>query len=116
MQYYSRTGLRKCLVIQSQDPTAEYLLGQKIGTTPTPIGNGTLQAVRLESTKMLLEPLHRLKKADARLNLSQGVLDEVGKGRVHLANFLRYHSSSVYLVKEGELLFQYLDRRERITF
>lgn len=76
-QYYSRTGLRTCLVIQSQDPTAEHLLGQKIGTAPTPIGNGTLQAVRLESTKMLLEPLSRLKKADARLNLSQGFLDEV---------------------------------------
>lgn len=76
-QYYSRTGLRTCLVIQSQDPTAEHLLGQKIGTAPTPIGNGTLHAVRLESTKMLLEPLSRLKTADARLNLSQGVLDEV---------------------------------------
>ncbi|RVW65107.1 Uncharacterized protein, chloroplastic [Vitis vinifera] len=57
-----------------QDPTAEYLLNCKIGTSPI-ICNNNLSAVRLETTKMLLEPLHLLKKADAELNITQGVLE-----------------------------------------
>ncbi|KAF8399175.1 hypothetical protein HHK36_015040 [Tetracentron sinense] len=75
-QHYAKAGLNTCLVIHSQDPTAEYLLGCKIGTSPT-ICNDNLSAVRLESTKMLLEPLNRLKQADARLNLTHGVLEGV---------------------------------------
>nr|XP_016506061.1 PREDICTED: uncharacterized protein At1g26090, chloroplastic-like isoform X4 [Nicotiana tabacum] len=39
--------------------------------------NGNLSAVRLETTKMLLEPLNKLKQADARLNMTQGVLEGV---------------------------------------
>ncbi|XP_077253734.1 P-loop containing nucleoside triphosphate hydrolases superfamily protein isoform X2 [Tasmannia lanceolata] len=68
--------MRTCLVIHSQDPTAENLMGCKIGTSPT-ICNTNLSAVRLETTKMLLEPLNRLKKEDARLNLTQGILEGV---------------------------------------
>ncbi|XP_057872614.1 uncharacterized protein At1g26090, chloroplastic [Cryptomeria japonica] len=76
-QYFARMGLRTCLVIQSQDPTAEFLLGHKIRNVPSPVGNDSLHAVRLESTKMLLEPLSRLKKADSRINLTQGALGEI---------------------------------------
>ncbi|XP_058091766.1 uncharacterized protein At1g26090, chloroplastic [Magnolia sinica] len=75
-QYYAKLGLHTCLVIHSQDPTAEYLMGCKIGTSPT-VFSDNLSAVRLETTKMLLEPLNRMKKADARLNLTQGVLQGV---------------------------------------
>ncbi|XP_008787920.2 uncharacterized protein At1g26090, chloroplastic [Phoenix dactylifera] len=75
-QYYAKEGLHTCLVIQSQDPTAEQLMGCKIGTSPT-LCNNNLSAVRLETSKMLLEPLDRMKKADARLNLTQGVLEGV---------------------------------------
>ncbi|KAL6350900.1 hypothetical protein AAG906_031486 [Vitis piasezkii] len=75
-QHYAMTGFNTCLVIHSQDPTAEYLLNCKIGTSPI-ICNNNLSAVRLETTKMLLEPLHLLKKADAELNITQGVLEGV---------------------------------------
>nr|XP_016506058.1 PREDICTED: uncharacterized protein At1g26090, chloroplastic-like isoform X1 [Nicotiana tabacum]XP_016506059.1 PREDICTED: uncharacterized protein At1g26090, chloroplastic-like isoform X2 [Nicotiana tabacum] len=75
-QHYAMAGLKTCLVIHSQDPTAEYLLNCKIGTTPV-MCNGNLSAVRLETTKMLLEPLNKLKQADARLNMTQGVLEGV---------------------------------------
>ncbi|XP_010262674.1 PREDICTED: uncharacterized protein At1g26090, chloroplastic [Nelumbo nucifera] len=75
-QYYANAGLKTCLVIHSQDPTAEHLLGCKIGTSPTTCNNN-LSAIRLETTKMLLEPLNRLKQADARLNLTQGVLEGI---------------------------------------
>eukprot|EP00268_Persea_americana_P004702 TRINITY_DN11521_c0_g1_i10.p1 TRINITY_DN11521_c0_g1~~TRINITY_DN11521_c0_g1_i10.p1 ORF type:complete len:153 (-),score=25.64 TRINITY_DN11521_c0_g1_i10:312-770(-) len=73
-QYYAKTGLRTCLLIHSQDPTVEHLIGCKIGNSPT-LCNDNLSVVRLETTKMLLDPLDRLKKADARLNLTQGVLE-----------------------------------------
>ncbi|KAL8531614.1 hypothetical protein ACS0TY_008274 [Phlomoides rotata] len=69
-------GLKTCLVIQSQDPTAEYLLNCKIGPSPIKC-NDNLSAVRPETTKMILEPLKRLKQADARLNMTQGVLEGV---------------------------------------
>ncbi|KAJ8631135.1 hypothetical protein MRB53_024458 [Persea americana] len=75
-QYYAKTGLRTCLLIHSQDPTVEHLIGCKIGNSPT-LCNDNLSVVRLETTKMLLDPLDRLKKADARLNLTQGVLEGV---------------------------------------
>ncbi|KVH96309.1 Anion-transporting ATPase-like domain-containing protein [Cynara cardunculus var. scolymus] len=75
-QHYAMAGLKTCLVIHSQDPTADYLLGCKIGTTPVTC-NDNLSAVRLETTKMILEPLSQLKQADARLNLTQGVLEGV---------------------------------------
>uniref|UniRef100_F6HSS3 Uncharacterized protein n=1 Tax=Vitis vinifera TaxID=29760 RepID=F6HSS3_VITVI len=71
------TGFNTCLVIHSQDPTAKYLLNYKIGTSPI-ICNNNLSTVRLETTKMILEPLHLLKKADVELNITQGV---VGGGR-----------------------------------
>lgn len=67
-------GLKTCLVIQSQDPTAEHLLNCKIGTSPIKCNNH-LSAVRLQTTKMLIEPLNRMKEADARLNLTQGTLE-----------------------------------------
>ncbi|KAJ7943220.1 P-loop containing nucleoside triphosphate hydrolases superfamily protein [Quillaja saponaria] len=72
-QHYAMAGLNTCLVIHSQDPTADYLLNRKIGTSPVKC-NTNLSAVRLETTKMLLNPLNSLKQADARLNMTQGVL------------------------------------------
>ncbi|KAH0916081.1 hypothetical protein HID58_030527 [Brassica napus] len=75
-QHYALAGLSTCLVVQSQDPSADFLLGTKIGTSPTLI-NDNLSVIRLETTKMLLEPLKQLKQADARLNMTQGVLEGV---------------------------------------
>ncbi|GAA0153453.1 hypothetical protein LIER_11688 [Lithospermum erythrorhizon] len=75
-QHYAMLGLNTCLVIHSQDPTADYLLNCKIGTSPIKC-NENLSAVRLETTKMLLEPLVKLKEADSRLNMTQGVLEGV---------------------------------------
>lgn len=75
-QHYATAGLNTCLVVHSQDPTPEYLLNCKIGTSPT-ICRDNLSAVKLETTKMLLEPLNRVKQADARLNTTQGVLQGV---------------------------------------
>ncbi|KAJ0798089.1 putative anion-transporting ATPase-like domain, P-loop containing nucleoside triphosphate hydrolase [Helianthus annuus] len=79
-QHYASAGLKTCLVIHSQDPTVDYMLNSKIGTTPVTC-NDNLSAVRLETTKMILEPLSKMKQADARLNLTQGVLEGVGGGR-----------------------------------
>ncbi|XP_010460363.1 PREDICTED: uncharacterized protein At1g26090, chloroplastic isoform X2 [Camelina sativa] len=75
-QHYALAGLSTCLVVQNQDPSADFLLGTKIGNTPTLI-NDNLSVIRLETTKMLLEPLKQLKQADARLNMTQGVLEGV---------------------------------------
>ncbi|XP_038726006.1 uncharacterized protein At1g26090, chloroplastic isoform X2 [Tripterygium wilfordii] len=75
-QHYAMAGLDTCLVIQSQDPTAEFLLNCKIGTSPVMCCDN-LSAVRLETTKIILEPLNLLKQADARLNMTQGVLEGV---------------------------------------
>ncbi|KAG8652273.1 hypothetical protein MANES_06G073100v8 [Manihot esculenta] len=75
-QHYAMAGLSTCLVIQTQDPSADYFLNCKIGTSPV-ICNDNLSAVRLETTKMLLEPLNRLKQADAHLKMTQGVLEGV---------------------------------------
>lgn len=75
-QHYAMTGLKTCLAIHSQDPTAEYLLNCKIGPSVVKFNNN-LSAVRLETTSMLLEPLKRLKQADAHLNMTQGVLEGV---------------------------------------
>ncbi|KAF8097288.1 hypothetical protein N665_0292s0065 [Sinapis alba] len=75
-QHYALAGLSTCLVVQSQEPSADFLLGSKIGTSPTLI-NDNLSVIRLETTKMLLEPLKQLKQADARLNMTQGVLEGV---------------------------------------
>ncbi|KAG0587022.1 hypothetical protein KC19_2G134900 [Ceratodon purpureus] len=76
-QYYASTGMRTCLLIQSQDPTADVLLGQKLGSAPSSFRNGNLTAFRLETTKMIIEPLAQIKSADARQNFSQGALDEI---------------------------------------
>ncbi|KAL4015704.1 hypothetical protein IC575_023297 [Cucumis melo] len=75
-QHFALSGLRTCLVIQNQDPTPEYLLDCKIGNSPVECSHN-LSAVRLETTQMLLEPLKRLKQADSRLNMTQGVLEGV---------------------------------------
>ncbi|KAG9450114.1 hypothetical protein H6P81_010079 [Aristolochia fimbriata] len=75
-QYYAKAGLNTCIVLHSQDLTAEVLMGCTIGTSPT-ICCDNLSAVRLETSKMLLEPLDRLKRADKHLNLTQGVLQGV---------------------------------------
>ncbi|XP_028062377.1 uncharacterized protein LOC114265750 isoform X2 [Camellia sinensis] len=75
-KHYAKAGLKTCLVIQSQDPTADYLLNCKVGTSPITCNNN-LSVVRLETTKMLIEPLNRLKQADAHLNMTQGVLEGV---------------------------------------
>ncbi|XP_047314380.1 uncharacterized protein At1g26090, chloroplastic-like [Impatiens glandulifera] len=75
-QHYAKCGYKTCLVINSLDPTAEFLLDRKIGTSPTTCNNN-LSAMRLETSKMLLEPFNYLKKADAQLNIFQGALDGV---------------------------------------
>ncbi|KAK0574877.1 hypothetical protein LWI29_030362 [Acer saccharum] len=75
-QHYAMSGLSTCLVLHAQDPTPDFLLNCKIGTSPI-LCNNNLSAVRLETTKMLLEPLNQLKQADARLNMTQGVLGGV---------------------------------------
>ncbi|XP_040998016.1 uncharacterized protein At1g26090, chloroplastic isoform X1 [Juglans microcarpa x Juglans regia] len=75
-QHYALAGLSTCLVIHNQDPSADYLLNCKIGTSPV-ICNNNLSAVRLETSKILLEPLNWLKRADARLNMTQGVLEGI---------------------------------------
>ncbi|XP_028776399.1 uncharacterized protein At1g26090, chloroplastic-like isoform X1 [Neltuma alba] len=72
-QHYAMAGLNTCLVVHSQDTTADYLLNCKIGNSQVECDTN-LSAVRLETTKMLLEPLNRLKQADAKLNLTQGSL------------------------------------------
>ncbi|KAL5078799.1 hypothetical protein RYX36_007220 [Vicia faba] len=72
-QHYAMTGFNTCLVIHSQDVTADYLLNCKIGTSHVLCSNN-LSAVRLETTKMLLEPLKLLKQADAQLNMTQGTI------------------------------------------
>ncbi|KAH1265448.1 chloroplastic protein [Glycine max] len=66
-------GLNTCLVIHNQDTTAHYLLNCKIGISHVTCGKN-LSAVRLETTKMLLEPLKLLKQVDAQLNMTQGTL------------------------------------------
>ncbi|KAG0498381.1 hypothetical protein HPP92_003072 [Vanilla planifolia] len=73
---HAKEGLRTCLVLHSQDLTADQLVGCTIGNSPAMISEG-LYAVRLQTSKMFLEPLVRMKKVDARLNLTQGVLEGV---------------------------------------
>uniref|UniRef100_F6HF23 ArsA HSP20-like domain-containing protein n=1 Tax=Vitis vinifera TaxID=29760 RepID=F6HF23_VITVI len=63
-QHYAMTGFNTCLVIHSQDPTAEYLLNCKIGTSPI-ICNNNLSAVRLETTKVVGEELGVLPGMDS---------------------------------------------------
>ncbi|XP_061339251.1 uncharacterized protein At1g26090, chloroplastic [Gastrolobium bilobum] len=72
-QHYAMAGLNTCLVIHGQDTTADFLLNRKIGTSHVECSKN-LSAVRLETTKMLLEPLKLLKQADAQLNMTQGTL------------------------------------------
>ncbi|XP_042407052.1 uncharacterized protein At1g26090, chloroplastic-like [Zingiber officinale] len=75
-RYYAMEGLKTCLVVHSQDLTAETLMGCKIGSTPL-VYDSNLSVVRLETSKMLLDPLERMKKVDARMNLTQGVLEGI---------------------------------------
>eukprot|EP00249_Psilotum_nudum_P020067 c27544_g1_i1 orf=290-1648(-) len=75
--HYAQIGLRTCLVLQSQEQTADIVLDRKLSCSPTSFLDGNLDVIRLESTKLLLEPLAEIKKADARLNFSQGILQEV---------------------------------------
>ncbi|CAN8313251.1 unnamed protein product [Cochlearia groenlandica] len=76
-QHYSLAGLSTCLVVHNQDPSADFILGSKIGTSSPTLINNNLSVIRLETTKMLLEPLKQLKQADARLSMTQGVLEGV---------------------------------------
>ncbi|KAL6635004.1 hypothetical protein ACP70R_027675 [Stipagrostis hirtigluma subsp. patula] len=87
-QYYASEGLKTCLVMQSQDPTAEQLMGCKIGNSLTECA-ANLSTIKLETSKVkdfterdlplciLLEPLDRLKKVDAQANFTQGVLQGI---------------------------------------
>ncbi|CAN6253551.1 unnamed protein product [Urochloa humidicola] len=75
-QYYASEGFKTCLVTQSQDPTAEQLMGCKIGNSLTECG-ANLSTIKLETSKVLLEPLDRLKKVDAQVNFTQGVLEGI---------------------------------------
>ncbi|KAI8539230.1 hypothetical protein RHMOL_Rhmol09G0165400 [Rhododendron molle] len=63
-QHYAMAGLKTCLVVHSQDPTADYLLNFKIGTSPTTCNNN-LSAVRLETTKVVGEELGVLPGMDS---------------------------------------------------
>lgn len=75
-QYYASEGFKTCLVVQSQDPTVEHLMGSKIGNSLTEcVAN--LSAIKLETGKLLLEPLDRLKKVDAQVNFTQGILEGI---------------------------------------
>ncbi|KAK1321488.1 Uncharacterized protein QJS10_CPA03g00433 [Acorus calamus] len=51
-------------------------MGCKFGSSPTQFSDN-LSVVRLETTKLILEPLERIKRADSRLNLTQGILEGV---------------------------------------
>lgn len=75
-QHYAAAGLSTCLVTHSHDCTVEYLLNCRLGNAPVACGNN-LSAVRLETTKLLLEPLIKLKQADALVNMTQGVLEGI---------------------------------------
>ncbi|KAF8643117.1 hypothetical protein HU200_066990 [Digitaria exilis] len=75
-QYYASEGFKTCLVTQSQDPTAEQLMGCKIGNSLSECA-ANLSTIKLETSKMLLEPLDRLKKVDAQVNFTQGVLEGI---------------------------------------
>lgn len=50
-QHFAMAGLNTCLVIHSQDITADYLLNCKIGTSYVECSKN-LSAVRLETTKV----------------------------------------------------------------
>ncbi|PQM34107.1 uncharacterized protein Pyn_22314 [Prunus yedoensis var. nudiflora] len=75
-QHFAMAGFSTCLVIHTQDPTAEFFLNCKIGSSST-LCNSNLSALRFETTQMLLGPLKELKQADARLNTTQGVLEGI---------------------------------------
>ncbi|PKA55143.1 Uncharacterized protein AXF42_Ash003780 [Apostasia shenzhenica] len=72
----AKQGLLTCLIVHSQDLAVEQLMGCKIGNSPAMISEN-LYAVRVETSKMLLEPLDRMKRVDARMNLTQGILEGV---------------------------------------
>ncbi|CAB4264953.1 unnamed protein product [Prunus armeniaca] len=75
-KHFAMAGFSTCLVIHTQDPTAEFFLNCKIGSSPT-LCNSNLSALRFETTQMLLGPLKELKQVDARLNTTQGVLEGI---------------------------------------
>ncbi|GAB2297081.1 hypothetical protein Dimus_031181 [Dionaea muscipula] len=50
-KHYAREGYRTCLVTQTHDPTADFLLNCRIGPAPVVCGTN-LSAVRLETTKV----------------------------------------------------------------
>lgn len=50
-QYYASEGLKTCLIIQSQDPTAEQLMGCKIGNSLTEC-TANLSTIKLETSKV----------------------------------------------------------------
>jgi len=85
-QYYASEGFKTCLVTQSQDPTAEQLMGCKIGNSLTECAVN-LSTIKLETSKMLLEPLDRLKKVDAQVNFTQGILEGL-EGVAHNQNLM----------------------------
>ncbi|KAL8153270.1 hypothetical protein V2J09_011030 [Rumex salicifolius] len=75
-QHFAATGHSTCLVTHSQDAAVEYLLNCRLGNAPV-VCHHNLSAVRLETTKLLLEPLVQIKQADARVNMMHGVLDGI---------------------------------------
>ncbi|OEL36695.1 Uncharacterized protein BAE44_0002292 [Dichanthelium oligosanthes] len=92
-QYYASEGFKTCLVTQSQDPATEQLMGCKIGNSLTECA-ANLSTIKLETSKMLLEPLDRLKKVDAQVNFTQGVLEGVVLALQKLLNFFSSGRSS----------------------
>jgi hypothetical protein len=51
LQYYASEGFKTCLAIQSQDPTAEQLMGCKIGNSLTGCA-ANLSAIKLQTSKV----------------------------------------------------------------
>ncbi|KAG6496418.1 hypothetical protein ZIOFF_044285 [Zingiber officinale] len=63
-RYYAMEGLKTCLVVHSQDLTAETLMGCKIGSTPL-VYDSNLSVVRLETSKIVSEELGVLPGMDS---------------------------------------------------
>ncbi|PKU77434.1 uncharacterized protein At1g26090, chloroplastic [Dendrobium catenatum] len=100
---FAREGLQTCLVIHSQDITIKQLMGCTIGNSPTMISEN-LYAVQLQTSKMLLEPLDRVKKVDVRMNLTQGILEGVVGEELGVLPGMDSIFSSLALLKYGNVL------------
>eukprot|EP00899_Mesostigma_viride_P018939 jgi/Mesvir1/27046/Mv20742-RA.1 len=75
---YAEMGKNTCLVVQGADRSEDALLGMAIPHKPAPVdGVKNLEAMRLESTKLLVDPWNTLRKADSEMGFSGGVINKV---------------------------------------